>query len=274
MGGKESKEQPQPPQQQPKPPANQNNNNQKQSPSTPTPPPPKPVAVKKRQVQNEKANSTDMAILELKLQREKLKKATEKYCNLSEKMKQAAREAMLQDPERNKANALFLIKRSKLYEHQLESTSAQLLNLETSLNAIEDGVIQVQVMKSLEMGAKALDSINQQLSRADEVMENVREAVAAQREISDILGAPVGDLSDVADEDDLEDELNKIMNPNGKAKINNKTQQVNNKIDENLLVQVKVPSHEPAVVPQQKIETTENVAEKEKEAEERKKVAA
>lgn len=188
-----------------------------------------------------------MAILELKLQRERLKKTTDKYYNLAEKMKNAAVEAMQQDPERNKANAIYLIKRSKQYEQQIQTTANQLLNLETSINAIEDGIMQVQIMQALDSGAKVLDSINQELSKADEVMESVREAVAKQREISEILSAsidPTGCCSVADDEDELEQELNKIMGADVVVAAATKRQkQETELIVDNLADQVIVPSH-------------------------------
>ena len=248
---------------------------QQQQPKSPQPKqqkaqkPSQPVATKRRVAQNEKANSTDMAILEIKLQRDKLKKTTDKYYNLADKLKQAAKDAMLQDPEKNKANAIYLIKRSKQYEQQIEKTAAQLLNLETSINAIEDGVMQVQVMNALDQGAKQLEKINQELSRADDVMENVREAVATQKEIGDILAAPVGaDDADLiaADEDEMEAELEKLMmTKDGKQKQNQKnlTEDANS---------IKVPTHDPSVndvsVPTHQPQTTATkVSEKEEEEE-------
>ena len=245
---------------------------QQQQPKSPQPkqqkqqkPPSQPVAAKRRVAQNEKANSTDMAILEIKLQRDKLKKTTDKYYNLADKLKQAAKDAMLQDPEKNKANAIYLIKRSKQYEQQIEKTAAQLLNLETSINAIEDGVLQVQVMNALDQGAKQLEKINQELSRADDVMENVREAVATQKEIGDILAAPVGADADLiaADEDEMEAELEKLITMTGDGK--QKQNQKNLNEDAN---SIKVPTHDPSVndvsVPTHQPKTT-TVSEREEE---------
>ena len=255
MGGQESKPQQQTP---PPPPAATKSPTPKpSSKSASSPQQQQPVAVKKRQAQNNKANSTDMAILEMKVQRDKLKKTTDKYYNLSEKMKEAAKEAMNQDPVKNKANAIFLIKRSKQYENQIETTAKQLLNLETSINAIEDGVLQVQIMQALEQGAKQLDSINKQLANADEVMENVREAVATQREISEILGAPVGDVDLATDDDELEAELNKIMGVENKKKAATTAASDKTLVDS----QVKVPSHEP--VKQKQDDDNVQVAEEE-----------
>lgn len=176
------------------------------------------MIVKKR-VPVAAANPTDAAILEMKVQREKLQKATTKYSNLADRMKAAAIEAMKAPenpahPEKAKANALMLIRRSREYEKQIEQCSNTLLNVETSLSALEDGLIQLQVMKALEGGAKALDRINAQLSRADEVMDHLREALQQSREISDILASPLdsdGALAMVEDDEELEAELMKMM---------------------------------------------------------------
>jgi hypothetical protein len=190
----------------------------KAAPSPPTPPPvaspTTPVVVKKR-VPVAAANPTDTAILELKLQRERLQKAQVKYSNLADKLKAAAVEAMKAagtEPEKAKANALLLVKRSRLYEQHIESCSNNLLNVETSLSALEDGLVQAQVMRALEGGARALESINAELARADEVMDTLREAIETSKEIAGILGAPVLGAGDVAaDDDELEAELLKMM---------------------------------------------------------------
>ena len=172
-----------------------------------SPQPPPVVAVRKRQPDRRAASGTDLAILELKLQRERLQKATDKYGLLAERMKAEAVRAMQSGGDASKAVAIALIRRSRAYEGQIESCSKTLFNVETSLNAIEDGALQQQVLRALEGGAAALDQINASLSRAGEVMDRLRDAVEQSREIDDILSSTTMGPASLAEADVDEEAL-------------------------------------------------------------------
>ncbi|KAJ9105088.1 hypothetical protein QFC20_004374 [Naganishia adeliensis] len=155
----------------------------------------------------QKITSQDKAILDLKVQRDKLKQYQKRassvipqqlQCNhltlpiclqlqLSlDTEQQAAKQALANG---QKSRAITALRQRKYHESLLTKTDNQLATLTELLSTIEFSQIQNQVLQSLNKGSEVLKELQKEMSleRAEGIMDRVGEGVAAQREIDEAL---------------------------------------------------------------------------------------
>ncbi|GHJ89659.1 hypothetical protein NliqN6_6061 [Naganishia liquefaciens] len=156
--------------------------------------------------QKQKITSQDKAILDLKVQRDKLKQY-QKRLQLSLYTEQRAAKQALADGQ--KSRALTALRQRKHHESLLGKTDAQLLTLTELLSTIEYAQVQNQVLASLSTGAEVLRELQREMSleRAEGIMDRVGEGVAAQKEIDEAL---VSKLSP-EEEESIERELAELQ---------------------------------------------------------------
>lgn len=174
----------------------------------PASPPPKP-AVKAAG----EATATDMAILELKEQRDQLNRVTKRSVKLADKLNsEAARWLRTDDPLR-KEKALRCLKRKKIYEQQLKQLSNMQDNVETTLNQVEMAKLDAQVFSALKAGGDALRALQKDMGDVEKAMDEIYDAVADAQAISALMAQQLGvgdiDLSDEA----MEAELQTLASP-------------------------------------------------------------
>ncbi|SAM01331.1 hypothetical protein [Absidia glauca] len=153
-----------------------------------------------------KITSQDQAILDLKLQRDKLKRYQKKVNVVIDKEIQAAKLALTQN---NKKKALLALKKKKYQEQLLEKTEQQLLNLEELTQSIEYALVEKQVMEGLSNGNAVLKEIHNEMSLEDveRLMDDTADAIAYQNQIDDILSEQLSP----EDEEEIMNELHQLQ---------------------------------------------------------------
>ncbi|KAI8068383.1 Snf7 family [Gongronella butleri] len=153
-----------------------------------------------------KITSQDKAILDLKIQRDKLKKYQKKVNVVIEAEVRAAKKALDQG---HKKQALLALKKKKYQEQLLEKTEQQLINLEELTHTIEYALVEKQVMEGLKQGNQVLTDIHKEMSLedVDKLMDDTAEAIAYQEEIDQAISG----LLSPEDEEDILKELEQLQ---------------------------------------------------------------
>lgn len=107
----------------------------------------------------------------------------------------------------NKTLAKNALKKKKKLEADLLKIGNQIESLETQLNAIESANLNLETMKAMKQGAKAIKQIHSDfdIDKVDETMDNIREQVEVSEEISEAISRPLG--TDFVDDEELDEEL-------------------------------------------------------------------
>ncbi|KAL7623997.1 Vacuolar protein sorting-associated protein 20 [Parahypoxylon ruwenzoriense] len=143
------------------------------------------------------------AILDLKLQRDKLHQYQRRITVLTDRETAIARQMLAAG---DKKRALLALRRKKYQESLLEKTDLQLAQLEQLTRNVEFALIQKDVIFGLEQGTLVLKEIHAEmggLEHVEKLMGETADAIAYQREISEMLGGRITNQ----DEDEVEDEL-------------------------------------------------------------------
>lgn len=149
-----------------------------------------------------KITPQDRAILDLKLQRDKLKQYQKKIQGVLDR-EQAIARAQLAAGEKDRA--LIALRRRKYQQGLLLKTDQQLENLEQLVSTIEFSLVEVSVLHGLKQGNEVLKEIHKEMNveSVEKLLEETAEAREYQKEISDMLS---NNLS-LDEEDDVQKEL-------------------------------------------------------------------
>jgi charged multivesicular body protein 6 len=139
-----------------------------------------------------KVTAHDRAVLELKLQRDKLTVYQKKMDLLMDKETDAARE-LLANGQRDRA--LFCLRRKKCHALQLERSRGLLENVYKLISEIEFVKVEKSVFDALKEGTKTLQEMNKELSveTVEQVMEDAADAIMHVNEVSELLGGYLGE---------------------------------------------------------------------------------
>ncbi|KAI8575278.1 hypothetical protein K450DRAFT_262580 [Umbelopsis ramanniana AG] len=126
-----------------------------------------------------KITDQDKAILDLKVQRDKLKQYHKKLQIVADKEVEIAKQSLAQG---NKKKALVSLKKKKYQEQLLEKTDAQLMNLEELTNSIEFALVEKQVLDGLQKGNEVLKEIHKEMSveAVQKLMDDTADAIEYQ----------------------------------------------------------------------------------------------
>ncbi|KAI1195977.1 charged multivesicular body protein 6 [Nemania serpens] len=152
---------------------------------------------------NSRITAQDKAILDLKLQRDKLHQYQRRIVILTDKETDVARQMLAAG---DKKRALLALRRKKYQEQLLAKTDAQLAQLEQLTRNVEFALIQKDVVFGLQQGTRVLREIHAEMGGIDHVeklMGETADAIAYQKEVSEMLGGRITNQ----DEDEVEDEL-------------------------------------------------------------------
>ncbi|KAI0396000.1 charged multivesicular body protein 6 [Xylariaceae sp. FL0594] len=152
---------------------------------------------------NSRVTAQDNAILDLKLQRDKLHQYQRRIVLLTDKETEVARQ-MLAAGDRKRA--LLALRRKKYQEQLLAKTDGQLAQLEQLVRNVEFALIQKDVVFGLQQGTRVLKEIHAEMGgieHVEKLMGESADAIAYQKEISDKLGGRITNQ----DEEEVEDEL-------------------------------------------------------------------
>ena len=183
-------------------------------------------------------NSPDRAILDIKIQRDKLQQYQKRITTITDRETAVAKSCLVKG---DKKRALLALRRKKFQESLLAKTDAQLATLEQLTANIEFALVQKDVMYGLKQGTDVLKQINAEMGGIDKVeqlMGESEEAREYQRQVSEMLEAGLSR----ADEEDVEEELDKL-----EQGIKGETERIDNKATEGTLTSnmPNVPGTEP-----------------------------
>ncbi|KAM3510050.1 hypothetical protein MY11210_006056 [Beauveria gryllotalpidicola] len=150
-----------------------------------------------------KVTAQDKAILDLKIQRDKLQQYQRRIAVLTDKETDVARQMLAKG---DKPRALLALRRKKYQQGLLAKTDAQLAQLEQLTASVEFAQIQKDVVFGLQQGTRVLQEIHREmggLEHVEKLMGESADAVAYQNEVSEMLGGRISNQ----DEDEVEDEL-------------------------------------------------------------------
>ncbi|KEY69539.1 hypothetical protein S7711_02074 [Stachybotrys chartarum IBT 7711] len=150
-----------------------------------------------------KVTAQDKAILDMKIQRDKLHQYQRRITVLTDKETDIAKQMIAKG---DKKRALLALRRKKYQESLLAQTDAQLEQLEKLTSKVEFALIQKDVVFGLQQGTKVLQQIHAEMGgieKVEKLMGDTADAIAYQQEISDMLGGKIS----TQDEEEVEDEL-------------------------------------------------------------------
>ncbi|KAK1459079.1 Snf7 family protein [Colletotrichum melonis] len=139
----------------------------------------------------------------MKLQRDKLHQYQRRITVLTDKETAIAKQMLAKG---DKPRALLALRRKKYQESLLQKTDAQLEQLEKLTSSVEFAMIQKDVVFGLQQGTKVLKEIHSEMGgieHVEKLMGETADAIAYQREVSEMLGGRIS----VQDEEEVEDEL-------------------------------------------------------------------
>ncbi|PWN89423.1 Snf7-domain-containing protein [Acaromyces ingoldii] len=133
-----------------------------------------------------KITPQDRAILDLKVQRDKVKQYQKKLQTLSSHEHRLAQQFLASG---DRAKALACLRRRRYQETQLSQTDSQLANLEGLVSSIEFAQVQTAVVEGLRQGNAVLKEMHRQMDLAsvERLMEETAEAQAYQRDIDEAI---------------------------------------------------------------------------------------
>ncbi|KAG7108904.1 Charged multivesicular body protein 6-A like [Verticillium longisporum] len=150
-----------------------------------------------------KVTAQDKAILDMKLQRDKLHQYQKRITLLTDKETAIAKQMLAKG---DKDKALLALRRKKYQESLLAKTDAQLAQLQHLTSNVEFALIQKDVMFGLQQGSRVLKDIQAEMGGVEGVermMGENAEALAYQKEIAELLNGRISN----SEEEEVEDEL-------------------------------------------------------------------
>ncbi|KAJ2820730.1 Vacuolar protein sorting-associated protein 20 [Coemansia erecta] len=147
----------------------------------------------------------DKAILDMKVQRDKLKQYQNRVQVVLDREDALARELLKKG---DKKRALLALRRRKYQEQMITTTDSQLFNLQQLMETIEFSLVQKDVAFGLEQGNKVLTRLNREMRIEDveRLADDTAEAIAYQNEISELLKSNMS----VEDEEAVLKELDEL----------------------------------------------------------------
>ncbi|RSH88279.1 Vacuolar protein sorting-associated protein 20 [Apiotrichum porosum] len=133
-----------------------------------------------------KITQQDRAVLDLKNQRDKLKRYMKQIQVVLDREQEIAKEALAKGDKRR---ALTALRQKKNQEQMLVRTDGQLQTLQELVRTIEFTQIQAAVVHGLEQGSAVLAQLQKEMSldRVERLMDSSREGIEYQREIDEAL---------------------------------------------------------------------------------------
>ncbi|KAI0800966.1 Snf7 family [Fomes fomentarius] len=153
-----------------------------------------------------KITKQDRAILDLKLQRDKVRQYQKKIQVVLDREHEIAKQQLASG---NKDRALIALRKRKYQEGLLAKTDAQLENLENLVSTIEFSLVEVSVLHGLQQGNEVLKEIHKELNveNVERILGESQEAREYQREIDEMLSNSLT----VEDEEAVQAELRELQ---------------------------------------------------------------
>ncbi|KAA1110370.1 Vacuolar protein sorting-associated protein 20 [Puccinia graminis f. sp. tritici] len=128
----------------------------------------------------------DRAILDMKLQRDKLKQYQKKIETVLKLEEEVAKQCLLAN---NKPKALIALRKKKFQENLLSKTDQQLETLQNLVSSVEFSLIEKDVLFGLNQGNQILKEIHKELNieNVEKLMSETADSIAYQNEIGELL---------------------------------------------------------------------------------------
>ncbi|KAL8674962.1 MAG: hypothetical protein Q9168_000665 [Polycauliona sp. 1 TL-2023] len=155
-----------------------------------------------------KISAQDRAILDMKIQRDKLHQYQKRITVITDRETAIAKECLARG---DRSKALLALRRKKFQESLLARTDSQLETLEQLTSNIEFALVQKDIIYGLQQGTAVLKQIHTEMGgieNVEKLMGESEDARAYQRELSEMLGGKMSNQ----EEDDVEDELDALEN--------------------------------------------------------------
>ncbi|KAL6933654.1 hypothetical protein ACO0R3_001426 [Hanseniaspora guilliermondii] len=159
--------------------------------------------------QKKQKESTKSAIIDLRGQIQLL---TKKQTHLEQQIDELRDKAKAYMQKKNTNMAKIQLKKSKMLENEMTKSLQQIENLEMQLFTIENANLNLETVKAIGKANSAMKEISSSMNvdKVEDTMDEVRENMDMNEEISEALTRPIGG-STYVDEDELEDELADLM---------------------------------------------------------------
>ncbi|KAI0304772.1 Snf7 family [Russula brevipes] len=133
-----------------------------------------------------KITAHDRAILDLKIQRDKVRQYQKRIQIILDREHEIAKQHLAAG---HKDRALVALRRRKYQEGLLGKTDGQLENLEQLVSTIEFSLVEISVLHGLKQGNEVLKEIHKELNveNVERLLEETAEARAYQKEIDAML---------------------------------------------------------------------------------------
>ncbi|KZT40078.1 hypothetical protein SISSUDRAFT_1060587 [Sistotremastrum suecicum HHB10207 ss-3] len=133
-----------------------------------------------------KITAQDRAILDLKLQRDKIKQYQRRIQGILDREHEIAKTCLAQG---HKDKALLALRRRKYQETVLSKTDGQLQTLEELVSTIEFSLVEQAVLHGLKQGNAVLAEIHKEMNieSVEKLLGETQDAIAYQREIDEML---------------------------------------------------------------------------------------
>jgi charged multivesicular body protein 4A/B len=121
----------------------------------------------------------------------------------------------------SRIGALFIMKRKKLYEQELEKITNVKFTLETQVISLESAQQNAQTFQALKQGNTAMSGLRKEvgIDAVDDVMDEIKEEMELAQEINQAIAQPVDPF--MTDEDELLEELNMLETADLEEKLLN-----------------------------------------------------
>ncbi|CAI4978892.1 CPS_HP_G0068160.mRNA.1.CDS.1 [Saccharomyces cerevisiae] len=186
--------------------------------------------------------------------REHINLLSKKQSHLRTQITNQENEARIFLTKDNKVMAKNALKKKKTIEQLLSKVEGTMESMEQQLFSIESANLNLETMRAMQEGAKAMKTIHSGLDidKVDETMDEIREQVELGDEISDAISRPLITGANEVDEDELDEELDMLAQENANQET---SKIVNNNVNAAPISENKVslPS-----VPSNKIKQSEN----------------
>ena len=106
---------------------------------------------------------------------------------------------------KNRKGALAKIKLRKQVEKRLETLESQIFNLEVQIMALDETLMNRNMMDALKVSSQAIKVQNpdEMIEEVEDAQAQIEEGLELQKELNELMGTPLIDY----DEDELEQEL-------------------------------------------------------------------
>ena len=133
-----------------------------------------------------KLSNDELALLEVKKCRDKIKQYIKKLAANTEKKRELAKEALRQ---KNKDRAKQHLRCAKMFQEQINASEGKLSMLENQINGIEQAKNMKEVQNVLIQGNKVLKQLQKEVSveKFQEIADDMEEIKAQQDEIADFF---------------------------------------------------------------------------------------